>query len=88
MHNIVKHADADKMNMQLIFRNQLLQIIITDDGKGFIIENTQGWGNGLINMRKRIEESGGCFTISSIEGKGTKIELSANLPENGNHIKW
>jgi signal transduction histidine kinase/ligand-binding sensor domain-containing protein len=88
MHNIVKHSGAGKMRMQLNFKDNLLQIIITDDGKGFIIENAKAWGNGLINMRKRIEESGGRFVISSEKGKGTRIELSANLPENGNHIKW
>jgi signal transduction histidine kinase len=88
MHNIVKHSGAGKMCMQLNFKDHLLQIIITDNGKGFIIENAKAWGNGLINMRKRIEETGGHFTVSSEAGKGTKIELSVKLPENGNHIKW
>jgi signal transduction histidine kinase len=82
LHNTVKHAGAGNVFMQMVLDSTILRIIISDDGKGFITDKIQGWGNGLINMRKRIEENGGRFEIIPDPGKGTKIDLSVNLPLN------
>ena len=80
LHNIVKHSGAGDVNMQLSLDNQKLRIIIQDTGTGFVVEKPTGLGNGLINMRKRIEEHGGRFHLASAAGKGTTIEISVNLP--------
>lgn len=82
LHNVVKHSGASQVHMQLYFGEQVLQIIISDNGKGFLIEKTHDWGNGLINMRRRIEEPGGRFEIMSEEGKGTTIDMSVKFPLN------
>jgi signal transduction histidine kinase len=87
LHNVVKHADAANVTMRLVIEGHLLRIVIVDDGKGFSVETIQGWGNGLINMRKRIEEHEGRFQISSGEGKGTTVEISVKLPLNKSHTK-
>jgi len=58
----------------------LLEMQISDDGKGFIVENKKGTGNGLINMHKRIEDLVGQYTLTSEPGKGTIILLSVSLP--------
>lgn len=78
-HNIVKHSGAGNVKMSLCFDKQNLNIKIDDDGKGFEIDKIKGWGNGLTNMRKRIEELDGRFEITSEVGKGTLIELSVTL---------
>jgi signal transduction histidine kinase len=65
-----------------------LQIILSDDGKGFEAGSGNGHGNGLINMRKRMEEHAGSFELTSMVGKGTKIELSVNMTGSKSHTKW
>ena len=79
LHNIVKHSGAETVNLFLLFDHNILTIEITDNGKGFVPGNKTGTGNGLINMRKRMEDIGGTFEISSETGKGSKIKLSASL---------
>jgi signal transduction histidine kinase len=87
LHNIVKHSGAGIVHLSLSFESLNLKIVIEDDGKGFNISKIKGWGNGLTNMHKRIEELGGRFEITSAEGKGTKIELSTSLDVTQSHIK-
>jgi signal transduction histidine kinase len=80
-HNIVKHSGAGNVQMSLHFEKLSLKIIIEDDGVGFNLNKISGWGNGLTNMHKRIEELGGSFKINSEVGKGTLIEFSVKLKE-------
>jgi len=51
-----------------------IQITIHDNGKGFDIDNTD-FGNGLYNMKKRIEEVNGICKIESELQKGTTITI-------------
>jgi signal transduction histidine kinase len=52
-----------------------ISIKITDDGKGFEVAKASSDGNGLHNMRRRLEEIGGKFEINSQPGKGTTVSL-------------
>jgi signal transduction histidine kinase len=79
LHNIAKHAGALKVLFTIELASGQLVIEIKDDGKGFIITESSGIGNGLINMRKRIEDTGGIIKIESIPGKGTQIHFSVKL---------
>ena len=80
-HNIVKHSGAGNVHMQLQFENLNLHLLIEDDGNGFDHEKINGFGNGLANMRKRMEELDGSFDIKSEVGKGTVIEMSVKLQQ-------
>jgi len=85
-HNIVKHSGAGNVNMSLHFNMPSLLIKIEDDGKGFEIDKIKGWGNGLNNMHKRIEELDGSFNIMSVVGKGTVIEMIVTIqPKDKSH---
>jgi len=75
LHNIVKHASATRVNIHFRIDNNSLAISIHDNGKGFT--QTSSFGNGLKNMRHRIETIGGDFHI--INDKGTTIELNCPL---------
>jgi signal transduction histidine kinase len=79
LHNIVKHSGAESVNLTLHIDHNIISIEITDNGKGFIPGTRNGTGNGLINMRKRMEDIDGQFEILSETGKGTKIKLSVRL---------
>jgi len=74
INNAVKYADANEILVEVKNVSNKIQIEIQDNGKGFDIENTD-FGNGLHNMKKRIEEIDGTFEINSIINKGTKIRF-------------
>jgi signal transduction histidine kinase len=78
MNNVVKHSGATAVRLGLGFRDRHLEISIEDNGKGFVIDDTSRYGNGLINMRKRVETINGRFDIDSRPGGGTRI--SVNVP--------
>jgi signal transduction histidine kinase/streptogramin lyase len=79
IHNVVKHANAQNLTIILLLNQKKLIIILRDDGKGFSEELLPGTGNGLTNMRRRMEECGGTFSIVSGKGKGTEIAFSVEL---------
>ncbi len=78
LHNIAKHAGAKTVRM--VFSNgegDRLNIMISDDGIG-IDENIVSSGNGLRNMKMRIEDVGGNFEIRN--NNGTHARISVPLP--------
>jgi signal transduction histidine kinase/ligand-binding sensor domain-containing protein len=79
LHNIVKHAKAENVLITLQIDKKHLNIIMKDDGDGFSEELLTETGNGLVNMRRRMEECGGTFRLVSGKGKGTEIAVSVEL---------
>jgi signal transduction histidine kinase len=73
MNNIVKHSNAKKVTM-LVNMEEGLQIKIKDDGKGINFETLPPFRNGLANMKKRMEDIGGKFSIEN--NNGTLIILT------------
>ena len=82
LHNVVKHAEARRVDFSLDWSGELLTGMIRDDGKGFDASRSPGRGNGLPGMRKRMEEIGGTYSIDSMQGGGTLIRFSAGLLRN------
>ena len=79
-NNIVRHADATEVNLELACENGHLRLTIADNGKG-LSEKTIGEGHdGLANLRERIERLGGTLQIETLAGAGTKFEFT--LPTN------
>lgn len=71
LNNTVKHATAKHVNITFSFEQQMAKLTITDDGLGFDLQNNRRFGNGLINMKKRMEAILGYYQIQSVIGKGT-----------------
>ena len=76
VHNIIKHAEATQVTVSIHAADNL-QIVIQDNGKGIPEKNIRRFGNGLKNMRYRMEQIGGTFTLSS--SGGTLAILSAPI---------
>jgi len=74
IHNILKHAGAGNISMQLIEARESLIFILEDDGIGFDTGQVNK-GNGLSNMRERATLLGGTFSVESEPGKGTTIRV-------------
>ncbi|MET7652399.1 sensor histidine kinase [Streptomyces sp. NPDC005486] len=72
--NIRKHARASTVGVVLARRPYGVELEITDDGAGFVVEESRGFG--LDGMRKRVAELGGRLTVTSSVGDGTRILAS------------
>jgi signal transduction histidine kinase len=77
--NILKHAKATKVNIQLSKERDYMIISIKDNGISFIVDN-HNTGNGLKNINLRASSFKGYSTISSIPGKGTILNVTLKLP--------
>ena len=82
INNIVKHAQATVINIELIDKDNFINLIIEDNGIGFNIEERISTPNtnGIYNMRERANLLDGKLEISSNIGTGTKI--TAIIPIN------
>ncbi len=79
MTNIAKHAGTDWAKIQLLFKDELTSVRITDYGNGFNVKlafDNPGDHFGLIGMKERVEMFSGQFTIQSQSGEGTTLEFS------------
>jgi signal transduction histidine kinase len=80
LHNAIKHSGATQIDLRLNVEDFGLKISIKDNGKGFEPEKLELHGNGLINMKKRMNDIGGKIDINSKLGEGTEIKLELNIP--------
>ncbi len=87
LNNIRKHSRARNVKIKIEFKNNNLNIMISDDGVGFDTEqtlednNSFSGGFGFIGMKERAELLGGNLKVISSVGKGTKVILT--IPING-----
>ena len=71
LHNIIKHAEAQNVTIT-IEKKASIEITIQDDGKGMASNSgKQIGGNGLKNIRNRMEKINAQFTI--VNKNGTTI---------------
>lgn len=77
LKNMLKHASAKEVIVQLTIEENDIILIIEDDGKGFDIANSND-GIGLHNIRSRTAYLGGTLDINSIIGEGTTFTI--NIP--------
>ena len=89
--NVVKHAEASNVNIEIRFEAPKLTISIKDNGKGFDIkkvlnESANECGIGLLGMRERFASIGGTFEVFSDLGQGTKLLASCYKVETSNII--
>ncbi|HEX4119297.1 MAG TPA: ATP-binding protein [Verrucomicrobiae bacterium] len=74
MHNVIKHAKASQVTVHISFADMLLSVSIQDDGCSFDSAATPT-GNGLVNMKRRLEDIGGSCEIESLPGTGTAVRF-------------
>ena len=81
LNNTVRHAGATEVLLRVTVTESDLEVTIQDNGKSFDPASVNGSGNGLRNMRQRMDEIGGKFSIEGRPGKGTRINLSVSAPQ-------
>ncbi len=84
LHNVVQHSSASEVWLRLRMDEGELKINIADNGKGIAASFGQGGGHdGLVNIRRRIEDLGGSFDLKSDPSSGTSLLLHLPLPKTG-----
>jgi ligand-binding sensor domain-containing protein/signal transduction histidine kinase len=79
LHNVVKHSEATETTVRCGFGDGMMEVSVEDNGKGFLLHQNSRFGNGVLNMRKRIENIGGTFSLDSHLGHGTKVCISVPI---------
>jgi signal transduction histidine kinase len=76
--NVVKHAEASRVEVRVSDRDGRLVVLVRDDGVGF--DAAKGFtGFGLVGMRERLALVRGTLEIESAPGAGTTIRASIPL---------
>ena len=84
-NNAVKYAEADVISVKMIYKPETVEIIISDDGKGFDTEHlniesrSDNSGFGLSMMRERVYLLSGEIDISSQINVGTVVKVSVPI---------
>jgi signal transduction histidine kinase len=82
LHNVTRHADANAISVALTRGPHHLQLSVTDDGKGFSMDDpTAALGCGIDGMRERAHLVGGSLHIHSEPNRGTSVVLRVPLCE-------
>lgn len=78
VHNINKHAKANKADIKINLKENQLQLSISDNGIGFQSNETKN-GIGLQNMHQRMAGINGKISVQSSSEKGTVISCTVNI---------
>lgn len=85
LSNIERHAAASRVSVTLAPVDGTLRLVVTDDGRGFAVEQrdalVQEGHYGLLGMSERAGRAGGTLTVDSHPGSGTTITLALPLPD-------
>lgn len=77
VNNVVKHAEASRVELAIATVENELHILIRDNGKGMTAEPAKLWSNGLRNMKKNIEAVKG--RITWITDNGTQVSIQTPM---------
>jgi ligand-binding sensor domain-containing protein/signal transduction histidine kinase len=93
LNNVLKHARASKVHIGFVIERATFRLTVADNGIGFRAEEIAAAflagssgaqavrrGDGLLNMRERLESIGGTCVIESQPGQGTRAVFTAPLP--------
>jgi len=79
LNNMIKYAQAEKIEFIVKRLKNRLSIIIKDDGIGFQPDHVENKGHGLENLKKRASEINADFTLWSEPGKGSSVTLTFSI---------
>ena len=82
VNNVVKHSQATAVKVRLQVAGSRFSLEIEDNGRGLPENATSKGRNGLRNMRKRMEDLGGTFSVEPAPERGTLVRLTAPLANN------
>ena len=92
VNNLARHSGCRNAGLAFTINGPWLVVSITDDGRGFKVEETNGGGagmggHGLSSMERRAKALGGTLKINSEPGRGTTVTLKVPLTQ-GRRWPW
>lgn len=91
LHNVIKHSGATEVSVVVTVNPADFTIMVKDNGHGFLMDANGktisrdaarlASGNGLANMRRRLEAIGGRCDIQSSPGLGAKVIFAVKIAE-------
>jgi two-component system sensor histidine kinase UhpB len=81
--NALRHAGASRIDVRLGVRGDMLELSVTDDGRGFdaTAHDLQAPTTlGLLGMVERAHHAGGTLRLEAAPGRGTRIAATLPLP--------
>lgn len=76
--NIFKHAQATSIEIEVIYQEHQICLLVKDNGQGFSVQDNRN-GFGLLGMAERIERMNGQLTVTSSENQGTRVFVQVPL---------
>ncbi|HWE23445.1 MAG TPA: DUF4118 domain-containing protein [Myxococcales bacterium] len=78
--NSAKHSKAKQVRVRLVRANDVVRLVVTDDGVGFVLGRAgDSGGVGIVNMRERVRHLNGAFVVDSEPGRGTTVRAEVPL---------
>ena len=79
LSNVVRHAQASRLDVRLAEADGEIELAVADDGEGFsperLVESLASGHVGLASQRVRVEAAGGRMDVASAPGAGTHVEI-------------
>jgi len=82
IHNTIKHAAAENIEINITKNNDLISLIYLDDGRGFDMEEAlkkNKTSMGLSNIFHRVATMKGTYRLNTAKGKGLKVFIEVDL---------
>lgn len=80
VHNALKHAKAETIQVKVELQHNKVFVLIKDDGIGFDITEKKSGRFGMIGMKERVDILDGTLSVHSKPGAGTIISIKIPLP--------
>ncbi|WP_248918394.1 PAS domain-containing sensor histidine kinase [Pseudomonas entomophila] len=77
--NVIRHAQAHTVQIELVREGGQLRLTVIDDGKGFIPGEARPTSFGLVGVRERVLMLGGSMSLDSEPGEGTSLSVAIPL---------
>jgi signal transduction histidine kinase len=75
--NIIRHAGAKHITLELTDSGGEYVFTLQDDGRGFDPDSARdSWPHGIMGMQQRVRALGGRFSLESAPGRGTKLQVT------------
>jgi PAS domain S-box-containing protein len=79
LHNVVKHAGADRATVSVSAQDGAVDVVVRDNGSGFDLSAGHPGHIGLSTMAERAEAIGAELTVTSEVGAGTTVAVSLHV---------
>jgi signal transduction histidine kinase len=75
LNNTIRHSQARNIYLSIYIKEDHLNLVVVDDGVGFVNEGIRRTGTGLHNLKQRTASFAGTLSINTEPGKGTSITV-------------